>query len=456
MEQTIYDKKSVHSLILYFSVPAIFSLIVEIMASVVDTVFAGHLGEASMDALAAMGLLSPMLSIYTAVQALFAVSTAVMIARHLTCKEVRTEYFLTGLGMTLVLSVMISIGSFLLMPGLLSLLGAEGQAAVLAEKYLRIQLFSNVFSALGYTLTSCIRAFGCPAMEMGITSLSVVVNIVLNAVFVFGFDWGFAGLACGTFVSELFCCVLSVLWLKHHRLLELKCALSWEKFKSHTAELLKVGIAQTIIQSLGGCTAFCVNQSLMLYTTMNHVAVWNVAQQIYTLFLMPIVGITQGVQTIIAYFDGQQEEDKRKKTLVSTIGYTVLYGLLGVVLIDTFGADILSVFSNSSAVCQLGNKVLRIIFLMFPLMGIFYTIMTLYEVTGHEGKAVFLILMRQVILMIPLVFLLPRIMPEYPLAIFCSVPIADTIAMVLSVYKRNGNVGKKSRACSRKNRKIRI
>ena len=359
-----------------------------------------------------------------------------MIARYLTCKEVRTEYFLTGLGMTLFLSVMVSIGSFLFMPGLLSLLGAEGQAAILAEKYLRIQLFSNVFSALGYTLTSCIRAFGYPAMEMGITSLSVVVNIVFNAILVFVFDWGFVGLACGTFVSELFCCALSILWLKHHQFLELKCALSWGKFKSHTAELLKLGIAQTIIQSLGGCATFCVNQSLMLYTTMSHVAVWNVAQQIYTLFLMPIVGITQGVQTIIAYFDGQQEEDKRKKTLVSTIGYTVLYGLMGVVLIYTFGTNILSVFSNSSDVYQLGNEVLRIIFLTFPLMGIFYTIMTLYEVTGHEGKAVFLILMRQVILMIPLVFLLPRIMPKYPLAIFCSVPIVDIIAMITAILSK--------------------
>lgn len=175
---------------------------------------------------------------------------------------------------------------------------------------------------------------------------------------------------------------------------------------------------------------------VMFYTTMSHVAFWNVAQQIYTLFLMPIVGITQGVQTIIAYFDGQQEEDKRKKTLVSTIGYTVLYGLMGVVLIYAFGAKILSVFSNASDVYQLGKEVLRIIFLTFPLMGIFYTIMTLYEVTGHEGKAAFLILMRQVILMIPLVFLLPKIMPEYPLAIFCSVPIADIIAMITAVLSK--------------------
>ena len=151
---------------------------------------------------------------------------------------------------------------------------------------------------------------------------------------------------------------------------------------------------------------------------------------------MPIVGITQGVQTIIAYFDGQQEEEKRKKTLVSTMGYTVLYGLMGVMLIYTFGANILSVFSNSSDVYQLGKEVLRTIFLTFPLMGIFYTIVTLYEVTGHEGKAVFLILMRQVILIITLVFLLPKIMPEYSLTIFCSVPIADIIAIITAILSK--------------------
>lgn len=437
MKKNIYEKKSVHSLILYFSIPAIFSLIVEIMASVVDTAFAGHLGEISVDALTTMGLLSPVLSIYPAFQALFAVSTSIMIAKYLKDQEVRDEYLITGLCMSFVASVGVSITSYLIMPRLLSFLGATGKIAILAQKYLKIQLFSNVFSALGYTLTSCIRAFGYPRIEMVLTGLAVFVNIVFNSIFVFWFDMGFKGLAYGTFVSELFCCVVSLLWLLKHQLLWTKCQISWKKLKKYTFELLKLGISQTVIQSLAGCTAFFVNQSLMLHTTLDHVAVWNVVQKIYTLFLMPIVGITQGVQTIIAYFDGHQEENKKKKTLITTISYTVIFGLAVVTLVFFFGKNMLSLFANSGNIYQLGNGILRIVFSTFPLMGIFYTIMTLYEVTGHEGKAVFLILTRQVFLMIPLTYLLPKIFPDFLVAVFWAVPIADIMALLMAVFTKS-------------------
>lgn len=432
MKENIYEKKSVHSLVLYFSVPAIFSLIVEIMASVVDTAFAGHLGEISVDALTTMGLLSPVLSIYTAFQALFAVSTSIMIAKYFKDQTVREEYLITGLCMTFLVSIGVSVCSYLMMPKIFAVIGAEGPIAILAERYLTIQLFSNVFSALGYTLTSCIRAFGYPRIEMVLTGSAVLMNIVFNTIFVFGVDMGFEGLAYGTLVSELFCCFTSLAWLWKHQLLWTKCRISWKTFKTNTFELLKLGIAQTIIQSLAGCTAFFVNQSLMRHTTLNHVAVWNVVQRIYTLFLMPIVGITQGVQTIIAYFEGHGEERKKQTTLRTTIAYTVLYGILGTAVIYFFGKNILSLFADPGKIYPLGNVILRIVFSTFPFMGIFYTIMTLYEVTGHEGKAVFLILARQVFLMIPFVYVLPLIFQGCSFAVFCAVPVADIIAIVIA------------------------
>lgn len=433
MEENIYEKKSVNALILYFSVPAILSLIVEIMASVVDTAFAGHLGNIAVDALTAMGLLTPVLNLFTAVQVLFAVSTSVFIAKYLNQKKERGEYFFAGIMMTLVCSVLLSGVFFLALDDVLRLLGAEGQVFALAKSYLQIQLISNLFSAMGYTLTSCIRAFGYPKVEMCLTTLAVFVDILFNAVFIFGCHLGFAGLAYGTLVSEIFCAVGAWLWLLAHHLMPGFPHLSPRRFGSCTVELVKLGIAQTVIQAMGGCTGLFVNHSLMLHMGNAHVAVWNVVQNIYTLLLMPTVGITQGVQTILAYFSGQGKEKEKRQAIRFTMVGTILYGFLAALGVFLFGGRLLSLFVDSNQVLQLAGSVLKIVFVSFPLMGVFYTIMTLLEVTEHELKAVGLILTRQVFLMIPLVYLLPILFPHLSVSVFLAVPIADLLAMMTAV-----------------------
>ena len=129
----------------------------------------------------------------------------------------------------------------------------------------------------------------------------------------------------------------------------------------------------------------------------------------------------------------------KRKTLNLTLLYTVIYGLFGTIVVLFFGENILAIFAVSKNIYHIGKTVLGIVFLTFPLMGIFYTIMTLYEVTGHELKAVCLILTRQVFLMLPLVYLLPTIVPNYPYSIFLSVPIADSIALSLAVLIKKKN-----------------
>lgn len=400
MEENIYEKKSINSLIIYFSIPAIFSLIVEIMASVVDTVFAGHLGSISVDALSTMGLISPILSVYTAVQALFSVSTAILIAKNLNNEEKRSEYFSIGFGMSILTAMIISIASYFCMSGILSIIGADGNVRILAESYLKVQLFSNIFSSMGYTLTSCIRAYGYPKVEMWLTSSAVIANIVFNSLLVFIFNMGFLGLAYGTLLSEVFCALGSIIWLIRHKLFNLKIIFSKREVLNKSSELFKLGIAQTVIQSLAGCSAFFINKSLIINTSADYVAIWNVVQKIYTLFLMPIVGITQGVQTIIAYFNGEN-----KKVIIITLKYAIGYGVLAIFITYLFGENILKIFMKTNELNIIGNSILHIVFSTFPLMGIFYTITTILEVTGEEIKAVILILARQVFLIIPLVLL---------------------------------------------------
>lgn len=433
MEENIYEKKSINSLIIYFSIPAIFSLIVEIMASVVDTVFAGHLGAISVDALSTMGLISPILSVYTAVQALFSVSTAILIAKNLNNEEKRSEYFSIGFGMSILTAMIISIASYFCMSGILSIIGADGNVRILAESYLKVQLFSNIFSSMGYTLTSCIRAYGYPKVEMWLTSSAVIANIVFNSLLVFIFNMGFLGLAYGTLLSEVFCALGSIIWLIRHKLFNFKIIFSKREVLNKSSELFKLGIAQTVIQSLAGCSAFFINKSLIINTSADYVAIWNVVQKIYTLFLMPIVGITQGVQTIIAYFNGENKKSENKKVIIMTLKYAIGYGVLAIFITYLFGENILKIFMKTNELNIIGNSILHIVFSTFPLMGIFYTITTILEVTGEEIKAVMLILARQVFLIIPLVFVIPKVISGYSFAVFFAVPMADILAIIISI-----------------------
>ena len=433
MKDNIYENTSVKRLILYFSVPAILSLIVEILASVVDTAFAGHLGSQSVDALTAMGILTPLLNLFTSVQSLFAVSTSVFTAKYLNDKIKRDGFFVTGLLMSAIVSTTFSLIIHFSLNHVLNMLNAQGNVFFLAESYLKIQLLSNIFSSIGYTLTSIIRAYGFPEAEMKITISSVIVNILFNAILTFGFRAGFAGLAAGTLISEVICALYAFIWLKKHFLLPSSYHISMSVFIGNLKELVKLGLAETLIQSVGGCTGFFVNNSIMLHLGIAYIGIWNVVQNIYTLLLMPVVGITQAVQTIIAYFNGQGNEEKKKKTIKSTTFATVSYGIAATIFVFISGSSVLSIFLHSDELVCSAVTVLRIAFAGFSLTGIFYTIMTLFEVTGHEIRAVVMILMRQVFLMVPLVYILPYLLKGVSLSVFFAIPASDVLALFITL-----------------------
>lgn len=284
------------------------------------------------------------------------------------------------------------------------------------------------------TLTSCIRAFGYPKMEMAFVTLSVTVNMIGNAIFAFGLDMGFTGLALGTLVSEIFCAGIAVIWLAKRNFLPQIQSVRNFQCGSKALELFRLGFSQTVIQALGGCTGFFVNSSLMFYTTVSHVAIWNIVQKIYTFLLMPIVGVTQSVQTIIAYYNGNSQRTKTQKTIRLTVFYTISYGCIAASFIFLLGNKILNLFGASGDIMWKSRDVLKIVFLTFPIVGIFYTILILLEVTGHEIKAVILTLSRQVFLMLPLVYLLPNLFPQSENSIFWAVPISDLCVLFMAVF----------------------
>lgn len=417
------------------------------MTSVVDTSFAGHLGNQSESALSAIGLLSPLLAIFVALQTLFAISTAIMISKYLGRSDnlKLNKYFQSGFIMTLIVSIGTSLIVFFFMEPLLLILGAKEEVYMLANDYLKIILLSNIFSSMGYTLTSSIRAFGKPNAEAIIITLSVVINIIFNAILTFGFQLGITGIALGTLISELVCAFISVFYLVKNKLWFSTTRLSIKDHLFMSYKMFKIGFAQTTIQMLAGVSAFIVNHQLITIGGNSHISVWNIANKMYILMLMPIIGITQAVQTIIAYYDGKEELAKKNMTVRKTIHYSFIYGIGITIVIYMFGNHILHLFSSNMSILVSTMDVVRVIFITFPLIGITYTIMTLLQVTGREIHAIILGITRQVITVVPLVILLPYIFSKQNIlnispafSIFFSIPLADifTLGIAIVFYRK--------------------
>ncbi|MEG2851135.1 MAG: MATE family efflux transporter, partial [Raoultibacter sp.] len=440
MQNNIYENSSLTKLIFIFGIPSILSLMIEMLTGIVDTAFAGNLPGVGSDALSAMALIAPILGIFTALQTLFALSTGILIAKYMNDAPKLTARYTTGVVMSVVIALMSSLVCYSALSAILTALGAQGQIFDLAQQYLQIQLLSNIFSALGYTLTCCIRAFGFPKVEVIIISGAVALNIVCNFTFAFVFNLGIAGLAWGTFVSESVCALCAVLFLiKKGRWLSATPVPVACFFRS-AGELFKIGIAQTAIQILGGCTGFVINARLLELGSMTYVASWSVVQRIYTFILVPIVGLTQGVQTIISYFNGNAAPEKIAKVSKTTMLLCGSYGIFALLLVMNFGHDLAALFGGSSEIVAQAQTILLIVFLGFPFIGVLYTDMTLLQVTGHEFSSVLLILSRQVFFLIPLVYLVPSLVAlgEGSLtpivSLFFCMPIADVLSVVFAAF----------------------
>lgn len=430
METNIYETKSVNKLIWVFAIPSIISLIVEMMTTVVDTVFAGHLGNISENALSSMGLISPIISIFISFQSLYAMSTSIFIAKYFNDKEKRQKYFLVGTIFSFLISSIISIITYFFIDNILYFLGATGVIFDLSKQYLLIQLISNIFSSLGYTFTSAIRSFGFPKVEMIITILSVVLNIIFNAFFIFKLKLGIKALAFSTLISEFFCFTISLIYILKCKFLSRQHKLV-KKDLLKSIELFKLGIAQTLIQVFGGSSGFFINDSIILNLGDTYLAVWNIVQKIYLIALMPIVGITQGIRSMISYYSSNNQIQKKKKTINLTLIHSFSYGIISTIFIIIFAKNIILIFGDISEISNITVKALKIVISSLCFLGIVYTIMTLFEVTGYEKSALILILFRQVFIIIPLVYLLP-IFIKSEISVFLSIPIADILSILFT------------------------
>ena len=444
MSNNVFEKKSINQLIILFSFPTIVSLVLESLTSMIDTIFAGHLGAISSNALSAMGIISPLLLVLIAAQLIFGVSTSLVISKKIgeNDKDKVNSTFKVGFYSSFISSSIISFLIFIFQNPLLNILGANGEVLILAKEYLNIAVIFNVFSTVGYMLINNVRVFGYPNIEIIVGILATVVNIVFNIIFTVIFKMGIKGIALATLVSEVIYFGFAMIFLIKKGLWIKKSKLCSNESKEILISLIKIGFVQFLMQALNSVSGFIINKTLIKYGNISYIGVWSICSNFNMVILLPLIGLTQGVQSVIAYFHGSKDKSKENMVKSKTVKYSLIYSITVTLLSYLFSDKILNIFTSDINLVNLAIPIIRIVIATFPLVGIIYTLITFMQVSGEEDSASKLELMRQIVVLIPLVIILPILFSKFnimnispEIAVFLAIPMS-TIILVTIYWKK--------------------
>lgn len=442
--EKLFENKSIQHLIVLFSFPTIFSLVLESFVSMIDTAFAGHLGSMSSIALSAMGLLTPILQILLAAQLIFGVSTSIVVSKRLGEKnqEKVNETFTIGFYGCGVFSIAISLLIFLLQDPLLFVLGSSGEVRRYALQYLNLALIFNIFNSLGYMLVNMIRVFGYPKMEIIIGVISTLSNVFFNVLFTFILGLGFIGIAFATLTSSVIYFSCAVLFLMHKKLWMKKVHLTINPSKEILISIIKIGFVQFLMQALNSVSGFVINRRLIGLGYVSSIGAFAICNNINTVILLPLIGLTQGSQSVIAYFHGRQNHQSERIAKQKIVNYSLIYALVITIVSLLWTRPLLMIFTSDESLIQSAIPILRIMVAGFPFMGIIYTLITFMQVSKEEAKASQLEVVRQIVLLIPLVIVFSVLFSRFNIfnisaeqGMFLAFPLTNMI-IVLFYFKK--------------------
>jgi putative MATE family efflux protein len=313
---------------------------------------------------------------------------------------------------------------------ILIMLGAEPAVLPYARDFTKVIVLGSVFMYVGFGLNNIVRAEGNPKMAMSTTLISAGLNILLNPLFIFTFNLGISGSALATVVSQGVSAVwILVYFLRGKSLLKLRNK-NFILDKKIVVSIFKIGMSPFLMQIASSMTTVLFNFTLLRYGGELAVASIGIINRMGMLMLMPIFGISQGLQPIIGYNYGAGNYSRVMKALKIAIYAATLFSTVGFIVIQIFDKEIIMLFNDNPELIFLGSEAMRINLCMLPVIGFQIIGANYFQAVGKAGYAIVLSMSRQLILLIPLLLLLPAMFGLS--GVWLASPIADFSAALLT------------------------
>lgn len=423
-------------LLFRYAMPAIIAQVAASLYNIVDSIFVGQ-GVGPL-AITGLALTMPMMNLSAAFGAMVGAGSAALTSIRLGQGNKSAAEKILGnvVLLNVVLGVAIMIFGLLYIDELLYFFGASEQTLPYAREYMRIILYGNTITHLFHGLTNMMRVAGYPNKAMSITIISVALNAALDALFILGFKWGIAGSAWATVISQTVSLAMLV-WhfLQPQSFLRFRPTafrFRWDIIKS----IITVGMAPFMIQTCACVVVILVNTTLRRHGGDLSIGAYGIANRVAFLFTMVVMGLTQGMQPIVGYNYGARNFDRALKTMWMTMGWATAVTTLGFVICEAFPYAVVRMFvsedgsGNATELIEASAHGLRILVLMLPIVGFNIVAGNFFQHIGKPKRAILLSVSRQMLFIVPLLFLLP---PHLGVdGVWYSIPIADFTSSLLA------------------------
>lgn len=402
-------EEKISKLLLEFSIPAIIGMIVNTLYNIIDRIFIGHIPEVGNLAIAGVGITMPLMTIIMAFGMLIGIGTATRISINLGQhnKEKAEAHLGNAFTLIIVISILLTILGSVFMDKILFAFGASENTIVYAEQYIEIIFAGCIFSLAGFGLNHSIRSDGSPRVAMLSMIIGAVTNIILDPIFIFVFDLGVRGGAIATVISQFVSATWVVYYFTKGKSV-LKIRKEHLKLKRDIVlSIFSIGVSPFSMQLANCAVQIVANNALKTYGGDLAVAAMTVVNSLAMIFLMPIFGINQGMQPIVGYNFGAKQYHRVKDTVKYCIIAATTVVTIGFLTIQFFPDKMIMAFNNDPELVNIGVNGIRIFLCMLPLVGGQIIVTNYFQSIGKVKISMFLSLLRQVILLIPCLIILP-------------------------------------------------
>lgn len=433
-KQLTLGTSPVTKLLIQYSVPAIIAMVATSMYNIIDSIFIGH-GVGAM-AIAGLAITFPLMNLVVAFCTLISVGGATVSSIFLGQKNLdrATDVVNNVMMMCFIHAIVFGGLTLLFLDDILYFFGATAQTISYAREFMFVILLGTPLTYVFLGLNNIMRATGYPRKAMISALLSVCANLIFAPLFIFQFKWGIAGAAFATLCGQTVACV----WVVYH-FISKKSIVHFElKRKWFVPSLIKRMYGIGMSPFLMNCTACFVvvflNKSLLEAAGPlgnDSVGAYGIINRTTMFFVMIVFGVTQGMQPILGYNFGANNWQRVKQTLYKGIWIGTCISACGWIITELFPDTISSLFTTDKTMIGIAREGFRIYFICYPVVGAQIVIQNFFQSVGHPLPSIFLSLTRQLIFLLPFLWILPKFFGVD--GVWMSMAGSDILAAIVAV-----------------------